>query len=108
MIGQMALEVLIRPSIPMGSSDPQQIWAGWKNFTADNVKQSCHHSPWKGIVQVLRSFTPFSKLSPGSGRFIRCWLDPWICSSPLDSRFPRLFNLHVLEDGFVSSFFSPP
>lgn len=84
-IGQMALEELIRPSVPIGSSNLQRIWAGWKCLKADNVKQSSYHSPWKGIVQVLPTFIPFSKLSLGSGNSIRFWLDPWICTSPLDS-----------------------
>lgn len=77
-------------------------------FSAENIQHASHRSPWKGIVHVLPSFIPFTKLSLGNGSSIRFWLDPWSCPTPLASRFPRLFNLSVLQEGFVSSFFSYP
>lgn len=77
-------------------------------WAAANVQQAFHRSSWKGIVQVMPSLIPFSKFSLGSGSSIRFWLDPWIYSIPLESRFPRLFNLSILKDGLVSSFFSSP
>lgn len=67
-----------------------------------------HRSPWKGIIQVLPTFHPLTKLSLGCGSSIHFWLEPWICSSSLDSRYPRLYNLSVLKDGFIPNFFSPP
>lgn len=75
-------------------------------WTAANVKHSPLRSPWKRIVQVLPPFLPFTKLSLGCGSSIRFWIDPWIFSTSLDSRFPRLFN-SMLKDSFtlVSSLF---
>lgn len=104
----MALEVL---------SEHQSLWAPvicskfgqiGNLWAAANVQQAFHRSSWKGIVQVMPSLIPFSKFSLGSGSSIRFWLDPWIYSIPLESRFPRLFNLSILKDGLVSSFFSSP
>lgn len=76
--------------------------------TTDNIKQSSHRSPWKGIAQVLPTFLPFTKYLLASGNSIRFWINPWISSTSLGSRFPRLFNLSQLKDGLVSCFFSSP
>lgn len=43
----------------------------------------------------------------GCGNIIRFWIDPWISSTPLGSRFPRLFNLSDLKE-VVLGFFSSP
>lgn len=78
------------------------------HWAAVNVAHSSHYSPRKGISQLLPSFLPFTKLSLGNGNMIRFSVDQWVSSTPLSSRFTRLFNLSYKKDGVVSTFFSPP
>lgn len=74
------------------------------NWDAVSTSYSSHHSPWKGVSQIVPVFPPFTKLSLGCGNLIRFWLDLWVDSIPLRSRFPRLYNLSSLKDCLISSF----
>lgn len=63
--------------------------------------------PMERYLSNSSHFLPFTKLSLGSGNLIRFWLDLWADSIPLQSRFPRLFNISTtLKEDLISSFIS--
>lgn len=83
--------------------DFQSVWAPmiWSKYeqaenhqAAINVLHSSHRSPW---IQVLPSFLSQNCLWDVAK--IWFWVDPWVASTLLSSRLPRLFNLSNLKEG---------
>lgn len=56
-------------------------------FSAENIQHASHRSPWKGIVHVLPSFIPFTKLSLGNGSSIRFGWTLGVAPPPLPLDF---------------------
>lgn len=46
------------------------------NWDAAHTSLSTHCSPWKGLLQILHIFIPFTRMYLGCGNLIRFWLDP--------------------------------
>ncbi|GMJ11562.1 hypothetical protein HRI_004825400 [Hibiscus trionum] len=66
---------------------------------------------WKGILSSFFSNDNFgtsiqanSKIQVGDGTFTSFWSDSWLCDSPLQSLFPRIFTLSTNKAGKVSEF----